>query len=62
MKLYHFPIVAIIIVMTALFYVLGQSELLGTPDPLIGRKTILLLISSVGVFGLVEWLNRRETR
>ena len=62
MKPYHFLIVAIIIVTTGLFYVLGQSELLGTPDPLIGRKTILLLISSVGAFGIVEWLNRRETR
>ena len=53
-------IVPVIAVACALYYLVGASHLLGTPDPLMGTKTVLFLISSVVVFALVEWLNRRD--
>lgn len=42
-----------------LYYWAGSSRLLGSPDPLMGTKTALYLISAVGVVWFVNWLNRK---
>ncbi|GEM_PF-3997517 len=42
------------------YYWVGSSRLLGSPDPLMGTKTLLFVISAVGMVWFVNWLNRRD--
>jgi uncharacterized RDD family membrane protein YckC len=43
-----------------LYHWAGSSGLLGAPDPLMGTKTLLFVISAVGMVWFVNWLNRRN--
>jgi hypothetical protein len=51
---------AAIAVVAALYYAIGASRLLGSSDALMGAKTLLFVVSAVGVVWFVEWLNHRD--
>ena len=56
----HFVAGAVAILAGVLYYAAGSSQMLGSPDALIGTKTVLYILSAAGVVGFVSWLNRRD--
>ena len=56
----HFAAGAAIVLAGILYDAAGTSRLFGSPDPLIGTKTVLYLLSGAGAIGFVAWLNRRD--
>ncbi len=58
----HFVARAVAVLVGVMYYAAGSSQLLGSPDPLVGIKTALYILSAAGVIGFVSWLNRRDER